>query len=104
MAAVLNDGLGGIWVKINNIDWMGFGLIRNGTLNRVSNIEDCRLQCEALQECRMFKFVHTNRECWLDSAIAKRASACGLVNGKRECVSFVKKNQVTCRSHALKLS
>jgi len=93
MAAVLNDGLGGIWVKQDFVDWLGHGLIRNGTYNRVTSLDDCKTQCEALQECRVLKYVRNTQECWLDSNIARTASACERINGQRECISYLKKTQ-----------
>jgi len=93
MSAILNDGLGGIWVKQAFVDWTGAGLIRNGSTNRVTSLADCKTQCIALEECRLFKYIRNTHECWLDSDVAQTASACALVEGRRNCISYVKKAQ-----------
>lgn len=85
------DGKGDPWIKQPNVDWLGYELIRNGTFNRVSSVEDCKSQCMALLECRLFRFVSHNGECWLDSHHAYRPSACPLSEGQRNCVSYLKK-------------
>jgi len=93
LSSVINDGLGGIFVKQTGTDWTGGGLIRNGTFNVVTTPDDCKAQCEGMPECRVVRYVTNTAQCWLDSDLAKTPSACPMVNGQRACVSYVKKTQ-----------
>lgn len=97
MSTRMNDGMGGLWVQEEGLDWMGYGLIRNGTYNRVTGLEDCKTQCDKLPECRVAKYVTklganetVIRECWLDTEVAKKAEECGR---DEKCTSLLKKVQ-----------
>jgi len=91
MASMRSDGSGGSFVKSEQRDWSGHGLIRNGTLNLLAEEEHCYEQCDDIEECRIAMYIRTNGECWLDSALSSKPSPCPRINGKRNCASYVKK-------------
>jgi PAN domain len=81
----------GLWIERKGTDWAGFGLVKNGTTNRVTDKKTCESQCQAITECRLFLYIENTRECWLDSEPSIVGRQCPVRDGQTKCTSVFKK-------------